>query len=217
MSEALWLNSNDPTVIYRFARDRASLRKLALLAAGIYRRWDWLPPQCREVVVVIEQCADEHVLAAAVIAATEEVNRTASPPLGLPALRALELLQNAAAGELFGLVTAACDVERRLNRERSQPVRGDDLPGLAEVADVMREVFGNPLRSINFAREWRTSTVVTLARTMYESREYSAMPILADAIQDAGCDNDDILNHCRDTTLSHVRGCWVVDLVLDRV
>jgi len=51
---------------------------------------------------------------------------------------------------------------------------------------------------------------------MYESREFGAMPILADALQDAGCDNADILDHCRDTALTHVRGCWVVDLVLGR-
>jgi hypothetical protein len=52
---------------------------------------------------------------------------------------------------------------------------------------------------------------------MYEARDFSAMPILADALQDAGCDNDDILSHCRDTKQVHVRGCWVVDLVLCRV
>ena len=51
---------------------------------------------------------------------------------------------------------------------------------------------------------------------MYESRDFSAMPILADALQDAGCDSDDILSHCRDTSLPHVRGCWVVDLVLGK-
>jgi hypothetical protein len=50
---------------------------------------------------------------------------------------------------------------------------------------------------------------------MYESREFGAMPILADALQDAGCNNDAILNHCREPG-EHVRGCWVVDLVLGR-
>jgi hypothetical protein len=54
------------------------------------------------------------------------------------------------------------------------------------------------------------------ARGIYEDRAFDRTPILADALQDAGCDNDDVLNHCRDTTLTHVRGCWVIDLVLDR-
>ena len=51
---------------------------------------------------------------------------------------------------------------------------------------------------------------------MYDSREFGAMPILADALQDADCDSDDVLNHCRDASLTHVRGCWVVDLVLGK-
>ena len=54
---------------------------------------------------------------------------------------------------------------------------------------------------------------VVLARTMYDAREFSAMPILADALQDAGCDSADFLDHCRELG-PHVRGCWVVDLVL---
>ena len=63
---------------------------------------------------------------------------------------------------------------------------------------------------------WRTDTVIALARQMYESRDFSAMPILADALQDAGCDSPDILDHCRDPHATHVRGCWVVDLVLGK-
>jgi hypothetical protein len=63
--------------------------------------------------------------------------------------------------------------------------------------------------------EWPTSTVVTLARQMYESRDFSAMPILADALQDAGCENADVLAHCRGPG-PHVRGCWVVDLLLGK-
>jgi hypothetical protein len=78
---------------------------------------------------------------------------------------------------------------------------------------LLRDIFGNPSRPVAFSPEWRTDTAVALARTMYESRDFSAMPILADALQDAGCDNADVLNHCRDTPLTHVRGCWVVDLV----
>jgi hypothetical protein len=79
----------------------------------------------------------------------------------------------------------------------------------------LRDIFGNPFRSVMFSPNWRTDTVVALALEMYESRDFSAMPIIADAIQDAGCFDDDILNHCRSTG-PHVRGCWVVDLVLGK-
>jgi hypothetical protein len=81
---------------------------------------------------------------------------------------------------------------------------------------LVYDIFGNPFRPIPFAPKWRTDTVLSLALQMYESRDFGAMPILADALQDAGCDNDDILSHCRDATLTHVRGCWVVDLVLGK-
>ena len=83
-------------------------------------------------------------------------------------------------------------------------------------ATFLRDIFGNPFRPIAFSPEWRTSTALTLARQMYESRDFSLMPILADALQDAGCEQEEILNHCRDADATHVRGCWVVDWVLGK-
>ncbi|HJZ58229.1 MAG TPA: hypothetical protein VKE74_25025 [Gemmataceae bacterium] len=83
-------------------------------------------------------------------------------------------------------------------------------------ADLLRDIFGNPFRPVAFDPSWRTGTVASLAKGMYESREFSPMPILADALQDAGCENDDVLKHCRDPKAAHVRGCWVVDLVLGK-
>jgi hypothetical protein len=81
---------------------------------------------------------------------------------------------------------------------------------------LLRDIFGNPFRPVTFDAAWRTSTAVALASQMYDSRDFGAMPILADALQDAGCSNDDILTHCRDSHATHVRGCWVVDLVLGK-
>jgi hypothetical protein len=83
-------------------------------------------------------------------------------------------------------------------------------------AALIRDTFGNPFRPIVFSPSWRTDTAIALARQMYASRDFSGMPILADALQDAGCDNADILEHCRDVKQTHVRGCWVVDLVLGK-
>lgn len=82
-------------------------------------------------------------------------------------------------------------------------------------SDLLRDVFGNPFRSVTIAPQWRTASAVALAESMYQSRDFAAMPILADALQDAGCDNEDILSHCRGPG-PHVRGCWVVDLVTGR-
>lgn len=94
---------------------------------------------------------------------------------------------------------------------RNKPVE----PGVsaARQAGFLRDLFGNPFRPVAFNSDWRTDTVVALARQVYGAYEFGAMPILADALQDAGCDSDDILNHCRSDG-PHVRGCWVCDLVL---
>ncbi len=101
---------------------------------------------------------------------------------------------------------------------------------------IIRDIIGNPFRraahnpaycaprtSVALVRyqpgpfdpEWGTDTALALASQMYESRDFSPMPILADALQDAGCDNADILDHCRGSD-PHVRGCWVVDLLLGK-
>ncbi|MBN9117607.1 MAG: hypothetical protein J0I06_00275 [Planctomycetes bacterium] len=76
-------------------------------------------------------------------------------------------------------------------------------------------MFGTSTILPTFKYSWRTDTVLSLARQMYESREFGAMPILADALQDAGCDSDEILSHCRGPG-PHVRGCWVVDRILGK-
>src|SRR5262249_4317549 len=90
---------------------------------------------------------------------------------------------------------------------------GEELP--ASWRPLFDDVFGDAFRPVTTDLAWLTSTVVSLASQMYESRDFGAMPILADALQDAGCDNDDILTHCLGPG-PHVRGCWVVDLVLGR-
>jgi hypothetical protein len=80
---------------------------------------------------------------------------------------------------------------------------------------LFRDIFGNPFRPITLDPIWLTSTVVALASGIYAERAFDRMPILADALQDAGCDNEDILSHCRQPG-GHWRGCWVVDLLLGK-
>jgi hypothetical protein len=92
---------------------------------------------------------------------------------------------------------------------------GAEAEANALVCAILRDAFGNPFRPAPFNKRWRTDTAITLARTMYDSRDFGAMPILADALQDAGCDSVEILNHCRGDS-AHVRGCWAVDLVLGK-
>ncbi|MDY3560577.1 hypothetical protein R5W23_001821 [Gemmata sp. JC673] len=81
---------------------------------------------------------------------------------------------------------------------------------------LLKDISGNPFQPATLLPSWRTDTALALARQMYESRDFSTMPVLADALQDAGCDNAEVLGHCRDPQGLHVRGYWVVDAVLGR-
>ena len=87
---------------------------------------------------------------------------------------------------------------------------------LGERPQMRLIAFSEPVRYVSLQPCWLTSTVVALATGIYDESAYDRMPILADALQDAGCTNEDVLNHCRDANQVHVRGCWVVDLVLGK-
>jgi hypothetical protein len=80
---------------------------------------------------------------------------------------------------------------------------------------LLRDLFGNPFRTPELEPRWRTSDVVGLARAIYEEKAFDRMPILADALMDAGCEDEGIVGHCRGDG-QHVRGCWVLDLVLGK-
>jgi hypothetical protein len=83
------------------------------------------------------------------------------------------------------------------------------------IAHWLLDIFGNPFRPVSVNSNWLSSTVVTLAEGIYAERAFDRLPILADALIDAGCDHADILAHCQSEG-PHVRGCWVVDLVLGK-
>lgn len=84
--------------------------------------------------------------------------------------------------------------------------------------DLLREVFGNPfkLQVVNDAwLTWNDNTIPRLAQAMYEDRNFSRLPVLADALEEAGCTDAELLNHCRQPG-PHIRGCWAVDLLLGK-
>jgi hypothetical protein len=82
-------------------------------------------------------------------------------------------------------------------------------------ANVLRDIFGNPVRPVTLDPAWLTPKVVALAQDVYDNRTFVRLPLLADALEQAGCNNADILAHCRGPG-PHVLGCWLVDLILGK-
>jgi hypothetical protein len=80
---------------------------------------------------------------------------------------------------------------------------------------LVREIFGNPFRPVSIDTSWLTPDVVRLAQNIYDERSSSNLPKLADALEGAGCKTKDVLQHCSQPA-EHVRGCWVVDLILGK-
>lgn len=104
---------------------------------------------------------------------------------------------------------------RRMLRDDPRPRRADQPQWSALSSSLLREFVPNPFVPVEWNPDWSTSTVCDLARAMYASRDFSGMPILADALQDADCNDKRVLNHCRTEKL-HARGCWVLDAILGK-
>jgi hypothetical protein len=224
MTEVEWLACVDPSQMLAFLEGMGcgSNRKLRLFAVACCRRiWSGLQDErSRAAVEAAERFADGQAtqveLRAAFTAAYAAVDdcRSFSPSSEYQAIAAFltaarcitesvtKVPENEDANEVAAHVWSFAIDGKIADNERQQLV-------------LLRDISGNPFRPVSFSLEWRTDTALSLARQMYESRDFSAMPILADALQDAGCDSDDVLNHCRGPG-PHVRGCWVVDLVLGK-
>jgi len=108
------------------------------------------------------------------------------------------------------LTTRSVRLDNEGNSTWSKPAIDERM-----LPDLLRDIFGNPFRPVAFSPEWRTTTAVAIAQGMYDSRDFGHMPVLADALQDAGCEVPEIIDHCRGPG-PHVRGCWVVDGILGK-
>ncbi len=213
MTEAEWLKCEDLTPMLKLFNTDAHKRKLRLLACA-----------CVSSLMPLVKLVPDQVQAG-----LDELERYADGMSTKAALkRVRERMEKAQASTPFERTTAddfVCFAVKFTAQEKgcfkavkySASIWGWGTSAHVPLPhfDLLRDIFGNPFRPITFAPDWRTDTAVALARGMYESRDFGAMPILADALQDAGCDNEDVLNHCRGGG-PHVRGCWVVDLVLGK-
>jgi hypothetical protein len=202
MSEAEWLADTDPLRMLRQLGGRASERKLRLFACAGCRRLWWLlgDRRSRTAVEVSERYAEglavpEELAAAAGGArqAADEAERARVP--GWNAARAAALTAEgawAAAERVAGM--AAYD------------------------ADLLRHVFGNPFRPLPVEPGWLArdgGAVRKLAQGLYDEGAFDHLPVLADALEEAGCTEAKLLGHLRGGG-PHVRGCWAVDRVLGK-
>jgi hypothetical protein len=209
MTEAEWLAST-PSVMLNFLEDSASERKLRLFACACCRQiWHLLTKEvCRDALEVAERYADgqadDHQLS--------EVNRVV--------WEAVRVTTGRSMGAAFCVGYASDALVLPIAASSSTNV------SLTSHRNLCRDLFGPlPFRSVSIASSvltWNDATVVRLAQAAYQERQLPSgtldtyrLAILADALEEAGCTSEDILDHLRGPG-PHVRGCWVVDLLLGK-
>jgi hypothetical protein len=223
MTEAEWRTCASPTAMLEFLEDRASGRKLRLFAAACCRRWwRWLErPESRRAVEAAERFADALVPKAKLRAAERAADTAQAEvceerdledtPLGASSPAAVKAACMAAfAAQEDAEAAAAWAVVLARKKERE-----------AQVV-LLHDLFGNPFRSAPLDPgwlSWNGGAVARLARAAYDERDLPAgtldngqLQVLADALEEAGCLDAEILGHLRGPG-PHVRGCWVVDAV----
>jgi hypothetical protein len=239
MTEQQWLECMHPGTMLEFLLGKASDRKLRLFAVACCRRiWHLLPDErSRKGVEVAERYADGQagddelkVAAAAAWAAASYQHAAANswteagrdaPPWIDDEYGGSYHSRSAAAAEAAGEATWADDEyggsyhAGRLTYQVWYAV-GEAPSEYVAQCRLLRDIAGNPFRSASLDAAWLSwgdSTIRKLAQAIYSDRAFDRLPILADALEEAGCTHPDILEHCRGPG-PHVRGCFVVDLVL---
>jgi hypothetical protein len=228
MTEAEWDQSPDAIHMVQFLIGNASQRKLRLFAVACCRRiGNWLTEDARRALDTAELFADGLVERVACKRARLSAFQAgwAGPPYSdqvavhsvlIPARQAVfcALARRAAeASEYAARNSAAAFALFMANNQPGTMADWFRAEEWKRQSKLLRDIFGNPFRPVAADSTWLTANVVSLARAIYDGRAFDRLPILGDALEDAGCDNADILNHCRQPG-EHVRGCWPVDLIL---
>lgn len=216
MTEAEWSESIDPWLMLEFvrsdkgARNKKARRKTRLFACVC----------CRDFLLYLDQRSQE---------AVEASERYADGAISYTAFRhawqtALGIgigksQPNRMWAHLAIMASNPTIWPSVLQMTHMLAAVGDwNSPGYNAVLSYQEQTFSNPFRPVRIKRpwlKWNETIIPKLAQAIYDERAFDQMPILADALEEAGCDNLDILHHCRQPR-EHVRGCWVIDLILDK-
>jgi hypothetical protein len=226
MTESKWLSCTDPGPMLEFLQYKTSRRKFRLFAVACCRVYWHLyrgkrMRAAREAVEVAESYADGRSTEEEMIAAAERVGRRLDTRDG-DAARAIELA--CAASQTSDDAVGFSDDEAAFSAAWAASDQSAKA-GLIELevqAALLCEIFGNPFRPVPIEAAWFTPSVLSLAHAAYDIRnlpggtlDNARLTVLADALEEAACDNADILDHLRSPG-PHVRGCFALDLLLGK-
>jgi hypothetical protein len=202
VTETEWLTCPHPESMLDFLREKLTDRKHRLFICACVRQlWEALPDErLADAVEVGEAYADG------------EIEESEREDWFRSLRRAFEVQDDSRLRVWF---RCAADLVRRPVRPGALGTPAMMNPDRLRECALLRDVVGNPFRSVEFDPAWRTPTAVNLAQVAYAERRFDDLPVLADALEDAGCTDADLLGHCRGPG-PHVRGCWAVDLLLGK-
>jgi hypothetical protein len=223
MTEAEWLEGIDPEPMLRHLGSAVSDCKLRLYAcAWGYDVWHLLTDaRSREAILTAERYADGLAGAAELTAA---FNAAQEAWKALPLVRCGRRdkwvkSQDGRRAKKAAAAVARDAADSTLSpRWAANPWRWGNARQRYALANHLRDLFGNPFRRrvVDAAwLAWNGRIVPKVTRAIYDGGNFDHLPILADTLEEAGCTDSDILAHCRGPG-SHVRGCWVLDLILGK-
>jgi hypothetical protein len=233
MTEAEWMNWPTPVGMTWHVRDTITPRQLRSFANACCLRVQSLLPADRfaRYFDLIERIANDNASRAERATATDELEHIEVGSIQ-EELAATALMHAAAPGDGHGLwmvweaaamaLEVACGVgdAEWVRTQHDWRDRGGAVETLQDhvFADLLREVVGNPFCPVVADAAWLTwadGSVAKLARVIDDDRAFHQLPILADALLDAGCTDDALLSHLRSPG-PHVRGCWALNAILGK-
>jgi hypothetical protein len=218
----------------KVVRSPEGRRKLRLFACGCCRQvWPLIEDhRSRRLVDLCEQLADGLAdvsqLADAEVAARAAKSNADIASAGMSPMTHIRKVGAAVQAALYTAARNAAEAARLSSASALCSVAGywhirEPNPAWEahekQQAALARCIFGNPFRPVALAPSvlaWNDRLVVRLAQAIYDERRWADLPLLGDALLDAGCDNEEVIAHCREPGAVHFRGCWVVDLLTGR-
>jgi hypothetical protein len=219
LSEADWMEQGNPEVAWNTLRVELNERQQRLLACACCRRVLSLldDPVAVAALDAAERFADGDG-APDIVAAMHRYHR--GPQDGVAAIWAAEALSVLLRGYFSPSARNLSEaVARAARADRDAHGDMDWRAARRRQVGYLCDLRGRHFYSVDFDPlwgNWHDGLVVVMAQMIFEKRRFSEMPVLADALEDAGCDNADIPAHCR-STREHVRGCWVIDELMGKV